>query len=270
MVGLVIPVAMSVGLVLMNLLTSASTETKWALLGCLAIIGPIISTFFIREGKVERLPDAKQEKLSIREKLSKVYPSPRKYPEFTWAILVKFLIMMGYYSLLYITMMLVNGLGYTETEATGSVATINIFMLIAAAVMSVLGGVLSDKVGKQKPLLYGSAMIMIVGLLLIGFVPHYSAILIAVILIGLGFGCFSAVDTALVARILPNKEDSAKDFGLMNVANALPQSIVPALAPLLLIGGWETFYVALALFVVLGMLTIKPLPEVSRTSNTTN
>jgi hypothetical protein len=70
---------------------------------------------------------------------------------------------------------------------------------------------------------------------------------------------------ALVARILPRKEDSAKDFGLMNVANALPQSIVPAIAPVLLgIGGWSFFYVVLALCVVLSMMAIKPLPEIGQ------
>lgn len=70
---------------------------------------------------------------------------------------------------------------------------------------------------------------------------------------------------ALVARILPRKEDAAKDFGLMNVANALPQSIVPAIAPLLLgIGGWTFFYIVLALCVVLGMVAVKPLPEIGQ------
>lgn len=82
-------------------------------------------------------------------------------------------------------------------------------------------------------------------------------------MIGLGFGCFSAVDMALVARILPSKEDSAKDFGIMNVANALPQSIVPAIAPVLLgIGSWTFFYIFLAVCTILGMLAVKPLPEV--------
>ena len=57
-----------------------------------------------------------------------------------------------------------------------------------------------------------------------------------------------AVDTAMVARVLPNKDDAAKDFGIMNVANSLPQSIVPAIGPLLLsIGGWNFFSYSLRL-----------------------
>jgi MFS family permease len=76
-------------------------------------------------------------------------------------------------------------------------------------------------------------------------------------------GAFSSVEMALVTRILPNKEDAAKDFGLMNVANALPQSIVPAIAPLLLgIGGWVSFFLSLSVCVVLAMFALRPLPEV--------
>jgi hypothetical protein len=49
----------------------------------------------------------------------------------------------------------------------------------------------------------------------------------------------------------------------MNVANALPQSIVPAIAPVLLgIGSWTFFYIFLAVCTIFGMLAVKPLPEV--------
>ena len=45
---------------------------------------------------------------------------------------------------------------------------------------------------------------------------------------GLGFGMYVAVDLALVADVLPNK-DNAKDLGVFNIASALPFSIAPAL-----------------------------------------
>jgi MFS family permease len=262
LLGLAMPVAMTVGMVLMMAMGSASTQTKWMLITIIGIVGPIISLFFIREGKVE-IEKAEIEKVSLGEKISKIYPSPRRFPEFTWAIVSKFLLMMGYSSSLYLTLMLVNRMGFTESQATNSVGTINIIGLIAAALTSLLGGVLSDKVRKQKPFLYGSAMIMIAGILIYTFIPNNTAFIIASAIMGLGYGCFSAVDMALVARILPNKDDAAKDFGLMNVANALPQSIVPAIAPLLLgIGGWTFFYLFLGACMVISMFALKPLPEI--------
>ncbi|MEC0243160.1 MFS transporter [Paenibacillus dokdonensis] len=264
LIGLVLPVAMAIGMVLMMLMTNVPSHTKWILLSILGIVGPLVSLFIIRDGKVEVKPKIK-EQLTLGEKLSRIYPSPRKFPHFTWAIISKFLLMMGFCSSLYLTVMLVNRMGFTETEATNSVGTINIISMLAMAVTSIFGGVLSDKFRKQKPFLYGSALIMVIGILLYAFVPHYMVFIIASAVIGLGAGCFTAVDMALVARILPRKEDAAKDFGLMNVANALPQSIVPAIAPLLLgIGGWSFFYIVLGACVILGMAAVKPLPEVGQ------
>lgn len=262
LLGLAIPVGIAIGMVLMMLIPSASTLTKWSLVSIIGIVGPIISLFIIRDGKVE-ISNVVKENVSLKEKLSKVYPNPRRFPEFTWAIVSKFLLMMGYCATLYTTVMFVNRLGYSEAEATTSVGTITLIGLAATSLTSILGGVLSDKLKKQKPFLYGSAFVILVGLLIFTFVPNYTAVIIASVILGLGYGCFSSVDMALVTRILPNKEDAAKDFGLMNVANALPQSIVPAIAPLLLgIGGWTFFYLFLAGFMVIAILALRPLPEI--------
>ncbi|MFM9277937.1 MFS transporter [Paenibacillus jiagnxiensis] len=264
LLGLIIPLAMSIGMILMTFMTSVPTSGKWLFMAIVGFAGPLVSMLLIRDGKVDIVKTA-QAKVSLGEKISKVYPSPRKFPEFSWAVASKFLLMMGYCSTLYLTVMLVNRMGYTEEMATGSVATINIIGLICSAATSVLGGVLSDKLRKQKPFLYVSAFIMVIGILMFAFIPNAAAFMIASGIMGLGYGCFGAVDTALVARILPRKEDAAKDFGIMNVANALPQSIVPAIAPLLLaIGSWQFFYIFLGLCIIGGMLAVKPLPEIGQ------
>lgn len=266
LLGLALPLGVAIGTVLMMSIGTASTHTKSILISAIGVIGPIISLFIIRDGKVE-IPHVERsgDKTSLVEKISKVYPSPRKFPEFSWAIASKFLIMMGYFSTLYMTVMLVNRLGFSEQQATNSIGTINLVGLAATSLTSIVGGLLADKFKKQKPFLYGSTVIIIVGLLMLTFTTNFSIILIASIIMGLGLGCFTAVDLALVSRILPNKEDAAKDFGLMNVANALPQSIVPALAPLLLaIGSWPFFFLFLTGCTVLGMLSLKPLPEVGQ------
>ncbi|WP_196441581.1 hypothetical protein [Planomonospora sp. ID67723] len=40
-----------------------------------------------------------------------------------------------------------------------------------------------------------------------------------------------AVDLALAAAVPPDAKESAKDMGVLNIANALPQSLVPIIAP---------------------------------------
>jgi MFS family permease len=266
-VGMLLPISMAVGMILMMVLTSVPTIEKWALLSILGIVGPIISVFFIQDGKIE-LQQKPKLNLGLGERLSKVFPNPRNHPAFIWAMASKFLLMMGYCSTLYLTIMLVNRMGFSEAQATQSVGVINLLSMVAMALTSIFGGVLSDRFGKQKPFLYWSAIIMALGVLTYAFIPQYMSYVIASVIIGFGYGCFSAVDMALVARILPNKEDSAKDFGLMNTANALPQSIVPAIAPVLLgIGGWSFFYITLTICVVLGAIAVRPLPERSRESS---
>ncbi|OAB27068.1 MFS transporter [Paenibacillus macquariensis subsp. defensor] len=261
LLSLALPLAMSLGMAIMMVMSGVSSDMKWIFVAVVSVVGPVISLFFILDGKVE-MPKVTKEQISFREKISRVFPSPRKFPNFSWAFLSKFLLMMGYCSSLYLTVMLVNRMGYTEAQATASVATINIISLAAMSITSIIGGVLADKFRKQKPFLYGSAVMIVIGILIFAFVPNYMAYIIGSTILGLGFGCFGAVDMALVARILPRKEDAAKDFGIMNVANCLPQSIVPAIAPLLLaVGGWSFFYIALAACVVLGMFALKPLPE---------
>ena len=43
----------------------------------------------------------------------------------------------------------------------------------------------------------------------------------------LGFGTYMAVDVALVVDILPSEQDAAKDLGVINIANNVPQMLAP-------------------------------------------
>ncbi len=49
---------------------------------------------------------------------------------------------------------------------------------------------------------------------------------------GLAIGMYFAVDMALVLEVLPDRLNSGKDLGVFNIANALPQSLSPA------VGAW--------------------------------
>ena len=57
-----------------------------------------------------------------------------------------------------------------------------------------------------------------------------------------------AVDLALVADVLPDSASVTRDLGVMNIAGALPFSVGPALAPVVLAadGGSYAFLPAVA------------------------
>jgi MFS family permease len=129
-------------------------------------------------------------------------------------------------------------------------------------ISSIFGGMLSDKFRKQKPFVAGSAIVCAIGVWMFAFAPSLTFYYIGNAVLGLGFGAFLAVDIALVARFLPNKEDAAKDFGILNVAGNIPGSIVPVFAPSLIgAGGFTLFYGILGVAALLSAASVTPIPE---------
>jgi len=68
----------------------------------------------------------------------------------------------------------------------------------------------------------------------IAIASNFNGYLVGMAIGGLGFGLYMAVDLALVADVLPDKDNNAKDLGVLNIAGALPSSIAPAIAPVIL------------------------------------
>jgi len=90
---------------------------------------------------------------------------------------------------------------------------------------------------------------------------NFNGFLVGVAISGLGFGMYAAVDLALVADVLPSKDNVAKDLGVFNIAGALPFSIAPASAPLILsIGGgnYGGLYAAAGICAIIGAAAILP------------
>ncbi len=64
-----------------------------------------------------------------------------------------------------------------------------------------------------------------------------------------------AVDLALVVDVLPSGASAAKDLGVLNIAGALPSSVAPAVAPLILAlsgGSYGALYAVAGLCALLG------------------
>ena len=85
-------------------------------------------------------------------------------------------------------------------------------------------------------------------------------------IMGAAFGIYMGVDLALVLAVLPRPEDCAKDLGVFNIANAMPQSLAPLLgAALLAVGAganYNLMYLTAAALTFLGALAIIPVRKV--------
>ena len=106
-------------------------------------------------------------------------------------------------------------------------------MLVQASmiVMQRVSGRLSDLVQRRKSLRACRRLDLRERTVVVAAADCYQAFLVGMALTGVGHGVYFAVDLALVTDVLPDKEHhAAKDLGVLNVANALPQSVAPAIA----------------------------------------
>lgn len=154
-------------------------------------------------------------------------------------------------------------------EIGGTVATGVLINTLVLVVFAKIGGVLSDRTANRKGFVIAATVVFGIGIGLLSVTHSVPMFYVVEAIMGLGYGIYVAVDTALVVDVLPNPEDSAKDLGVLNIANALPQSLAGGLGALLLgIGGGLTNYRALFIgafvLAIVGALTILPVRSSAR------
>ncbi|BEL09087.1 MFS transporter [Actinoplanes sichuanensis] len=177
----------------------------------------------------------------FREFLHTFYVSPRRHPDFVWNIVSRFLIWMGLASVTtYQAYLLIDRFGYTTDNVATGILLSTLVSTGGLVVGSAVGGTLSDRLGRRKPFVLGAGLVVTAALVVIAFAGSFAVFLAASLIFGLGQGVYLAVDLALATDVLPDPDDAAKDMGVLNIANALPQSLVPILAaPILAVGSGD-------------------------------
>jgi MFS family permease len=191
------------------------------------------------------------EPYGFREFLRSFWVDPRRHPDFAWNFAGRFLVFTGAACVTsYSVYFLMDRMGYDGIEVADKFFVGILVMVAATVVGSLLGGQLSDRSGHRKPYVLGSSLGMAAGLALVAASQTFGMYLVAMAVFGFAEGLYLSVDMALAAAVLPNPEESAKDMGVLNIGNALPQSLVPVIAPSLLAlgGGDGGNYSALFLF----------------------
>jgi len=141
--------------------------------------------------------------------------------------------------------------------------------LVQAAMVvtwSVISGRLSDRMGMRKPFVMAGSTLQGLGLWLIACSHSYTSLLFGVGLVGMGHGVYEGVDLALVTDVLPDRaRHAAKDLGLLNIANTLPQVIAPLAAPAILEvsrGDYMLLFAVAGALAMLGSVFLLPLKKV--------
>jgi MFS family permease len=259
--GICLPIASVTGTFLVQLFTG--DELAMFLIPC-AIGGFFILVFAIIL-KDRRLAKADKPAWSLREFAGTFYVNPRKSPDFAWAFASRFMFVLAYAFLtIYQAYYLLDKIGSAESDVPQQIffGTLTQSAFIVAA--SLIGGRLSDRTGRRKIFVLSAAIVYGLAMFLIAVASDFNGFLVGMAIGGLGFGMYLAVDLALVADILPEK-DKAKDLGVMNIAGALPYSVAPAIAPVILTigdGSYSVLYAVAGVSAIIGAVAILPVKRV--------
>jgi len=196
--------------------------------------------------------------------LKTFWVSPVKHPDFFWGFTGRLLLFVGYFLVtgyqLYILQDYI-GLG---DKAVTVVPLLGIISLVGILLSTAVGGPLSDKLGRRKVLAVIAGCVLAVAMLIPWLLPTLTGMMIFSFVAGLGFGCYQAVDTALMSEVLPSKSDFAKDLGVLNIAATLPQTIAPAAAGLIVVffGGYVTLFPIGIVIALAGAFAVLPIKSV--------
>jgi MFS family permease len=233
-IGLSLPVGAVLGLFIAQL---NQTSLAWQIFvpTAIGVIGILLLAIVLTDPPITK---AQRPTFSFITFLSTFWTNPVKYPNFAWAWFSRFLLFFGVAAVqAYQVFYLVNHLHFTfknvGTAVFLSTLVLSLFVLIFAPV----SGKISDRIARRKPFVIIAAVIFAIGLVLASTATSFATFLVAMAVMGIGQGVYFAVDLALVSQILPDPQNPAKDLGIIGLASSLPSSVVPAIAPALLLIG---------------------------------
>jgi MFS family permease len=177
--------------------------------------------------------------------------------DFVWAFVTRFLVQLGNaMATLYLLYFLRDRVGHPNAE--DGLAIVIVVYTVATVLTVVIGGVISDRIGRRKPSVIVSGYVMALAAVLLAFWPTWTGTLVAAVVLGLGFGVYLSVDQALITQVLPAAEDRGRDLGIINIANSAPQVLGPVIAfPLVTyLGGYPVLYLAVAAVTILGSVLV--------------
>jgi MFS family permease len=204
-----------------------------------------------------RLPRADLPPFVLGPWLRGFWVSPRRYPDFAWAWITRFLMMFGNaLATLYLLFFLQDAVKYPEPDQ-GQTILIALYA-IGTLLTAVLAGRLSDRSGRRKIYVIWSTVVMASSALVLALFPVFPAVMAGAFVLGLGYGMYLAVDQALVTQVLPAAFDRGRDLGVINIANSAPQVLAPVLAAPIVTGatGYTGLYVVTAAITLLSAVLV--------------
>ncbi len=259
--GVCMPVGQIVGTFLVQLL---SNDLTLALLvpGLLGVVGVLTLAWVLPDAPLARAEPAP---VPGPAQVPGVEPLSRR--DFYWAWLSRVFFVMGSIFLqAYQPLLLIDGMGFEAAQGPKLIFRSTLVQAIMMVMWSLIAGRVSDRIGRRKPIAMAGSVIQGLGLWLIAVAPSYTLFLCGVALLGVGHGVYEGVNLALVTEVLPDRDHhAAKDLGLLNITNTLPQVIAPLAAPVILAmsqGNFTLLFLVAGAVPIVGAALLSPLKSV--------
>ncbi|MFE9635579.1 MFS transporter [Streptomyces sp. NPDC006463] len=272
LVGLGLPIGGTVG-VLVASQTADHLRTGYLVFGAIVAGAALLLTSFCRDLPRPRSAPGAASRASVASAAVRpkgaglaAFLSALGNHDFRWAFIGRALMVLGYFSVVGYQLYILDDhitlpAGLTPPAAMAVLTPVS---MVAMAVSTVLGGLLSDRLNRRKVFVGVSAALAGLVMAVPVVSPTWTGMLVFSALNGLAFGCFMAVDTALVTLVLPRAEDAARDMGVLNIANAGPQVVAPFVASAIVtgLGGYTPLFLAGGALSLIGALAILPIRNV--------
>lgn len=232
--------------------------------GAVGVIFVILFVLLTKEADTRGATFA--DRLSLVSIFTKYVYNPRKFPDFSWTWLGRFLFYFGLtLNTTFSAFFFAERLHVSVAASAPIIATLSLFGIVATTLGAIGGGFLSDKLRRRRLFVLASGALFAVGTVVMALASDVPVLVTGSLIVSAGIGVFSAVDQALVLDVLPESAtDAGRFMGIIGFATSIPQSAAPFIAPLLLgIGvasagakNYTLLYLVAGVFTVLAGLVV--------------
>ncbi|MFC4376180.1 MFS transporter [Nocardia halotolerans] len=222
-----------------------------------AVIGALLVLPLVLMGKEDKPAVEPPGPLDARELFAKLLFDPRRFPDFSWNWLGRFLFYVGLtFNTTFTTFLFAQRLGKDVSEVGALVTAVAGAGLVATTIGALGGGFLSDRLRRRRVLVLIAGCVFAVGAVVMALSGGVAGLIVGAALSNLGMGAFSAVDQAVLLDVLPDRREAGRFIGIMNYATQIPHGIAPLAASVLLALGASGEKNYAALYLVGGAFTV--------------
>jgi len=241
---------------------SSSTLLVFLVPGAIGAVLLALFPLLKPEGSSRELPQG--DKVTARAVFAGYGFNVRKYPDFAWNWLGRFIFFVGlYFNTTFGTFFYAQRLDLPIKEVAGIVATIGMLGVVAAAGGALLGGFLSDKLKRRRLFVVIAALLFVGGALAEATAWSLPPLILGAVLMQLAIAVFATVDQAIIFAIIPDRSETGRYMAIVAFAQKIPSAVAPLLASVVItigaVGGAKNYtllYLVGAVFALVGGLIV--------------